>query len=200
MRFSALCQRGLARLSVLFGFVILAVAVSATSTRADDKTDGDTDAKNPEPKAAVKMTNARLGALLKKRFDNLGGREGFWIVPIKAEKKGEEDIPLMIVTDERANRMRIMMPVRKFDKDKDKDLLLKLLKANFHSALDAKYAVNGDTIWSAFLHPLATLQEADLDNALKQVQTLRKNTGSSYSSGELHFGGGEPEEQPQPDL
>ena len=119
---------------------------------------------------------------------------------IKAEKKGEEDIPLMIVTDERANRMRIMMPVRKFDKDKDKDLLLKLLKANFHSALDAKYAVNGDTIWSAFLHPLATLQEADLDNALNQVQTLRKNTGSSYSSGELQFGGGEPEKQPQPDL
>ncbi|MCH8044041.1 MAG: hypothetical protein IID44_10035 [Planctomycetes bacterium] len=166
---------------------------------ADDKK-GDADAKKPKPKAAAKMTNARLGALLKKRFDKLGGREGFWIVPIEAEKKGEKDILLMIVTDERANRMRIMMPVRKFDKDKDKDLLLKLLKANFHSALDAKYAVNGDTIWSTFLHPLATLQEADLDNALSQVRTLRKNTGTSYSSGELQFGGGEPEKQPQPDL
>ena len=199
MRFFALCQRGFAHPSILFVFAIIALALSATSIRADDKSD-DADTKKPKPKAAVKMTNARLGALLKKRFDKLGGREGYWIVPIKAETKGGEDVPLMIVTDERANRMRIMMPVRKFDKDKDRDVLIKLLKANFHSALDAKYAVNGDTIWSAFLHPLATLQEADLDNALNQVQTLLKNTGSSYSSGELQFGGGEPEKQPQPDL
>ena len=176
--------------------VALGLCLHVSVVAAEDGKDG-SKAKNSK---TAKMTNARLGALLKKRFDKLGGREGFWIVPIKAEKKGEKDIPLMIVTDERANRMRIMMPVRKFDKDKDKDLLLKLLKANFHSALDAKYAVNGDTIWSTFLHPLATLQEADLDNALSQVRTLRQNTGSSYSSGELQFGGGEPEKQPQPDL
>ncbi len=66
------------------------------------------------------------------------------------------------------------------------------MHANFDRALDAKYAISGGMLFSCFVHPLTSLSEGDLDNALNQVQTLRKNTGTTYSSTELIFGGGAP--------
>ena len=106
----------------------------------------------------------------------------------------------MVVTDERANRMRIMTPIQKYDPKKEEDVKLAvlLLHANFDRALDAKYAINGGMLWSCFVHPLGSLSEGDLDNALTQVRTLRRNTGTSYSSTDMIFGGGQqpPQEEP----
>jgi len=120
----------------------------------------------------------------------------------EADEAKAEDVVLMVITDERADRMRIMTPIQEFDPEDDDDaeLAVILLRANFDRALDAKYALNNGILWSCFVHPLSTLSESDLDNALGQVQTLKKNTGTSYSSTDLIFGGGalpEPEDEPE---
>ena len=109
------------------------------------------------------------------------------------EENAENDIMngmLLVITDERANRMRIMMPIQAFDPSKAEDLQTALiaLHANYDRALDARYAVSDGILWSAFIHPLGSLTEDDLASAIEQVRTLRKNTGTSYSSGALQFG------------
>jgi hypothetical protein len=137
----------------------------------------------PPPGAhAEPMTNERLGLLLGRKLEKLAGRPGFWKAPA-----GEFEY--FMVTDEKADRMRIMIPIAKIGKD-DKDLAFTLLSANFHRALDAKYAINDGVIWSVFVHPLKSLGESDLDNALKQVRTLADNIGTSFSSTDVVFCGG----------
>ncbi|MEO0827465.1 MAG: hypothetical protein AAFY67_17815, partial [Cyanobacteria bacterium J06642_9] len=70
-----------------------------------------------------------------------------------------------------------------------------MLVANFHSTLDARYAVTNGTVVAVFVHPLASLQAADLQSGLRQVANLATNFGTSYSSGELGFlPNGEPQE------
>ena len=100
------------------------------------------------------------------------------------------DGTLMVITDEKANRMRIMMPIQSFDVSQPQDLktAIIVLHANYDRALDARYAISDGLLWSAFIHPLSSLTEEDLASALDQVRTLRKNTGTSYSSGALQFG------------
>ena len=186
------------------------------------------DAQEEEEGKTPAMSNQRLGELLAKRFETIEGREGFWIIRLEEEvapadegdapaederdplddthepkdepEPATEEVVLMVVTDETANRMRIMTPIRKYDPQDEEDakLAVLLLHANFDRALDAKYAVNGGMLWSCFVHPLGSLTEADLDNALTQVRTLRRNTGTSYSSTDMIFGGGQevPDEQP----
>jgi len=99
------------------------------------------------------------------------------------------DGTLMVITDEKANRMRIMMPIQAFDVSQPQDLktAIIVLHANYDRALDARYAISNGLLWSAFIHPLSSLTEEDLASALDQVRTLRKNTGTSYSSGALQF-------------
>ena len=96
-------------------------------------------------------------------------------------------VPLAIVTDERADRMRIVSPVARIV-DLTPAHLDAVLHANFHSALDARYAASGDVLYSVFIHPLSTLHPDDLESAIRQTATLVRTFGSSYSSGELVFG------------
>ena len=44
-------------------------------------------------------------------------------------------------------------------------------------------------LWSAFIHPLQQLGSAQFRDAVEQVVTLAKNYGTSFSSGNLAFGG-----------
>lgn len=112
------------------------------------------------------------------------------------------DPVMVIMTDERADRMRIMIPIRRFDTQRVDDLRLALiaLHANYDRALDARYAIHDGFLWSAFIHPLSTLTPRDLENALLQVRALRDNTGTTYSSSELLFApqveeGNQPEDE-----
>lgn len=61
--------------------------------------------------------------------------------------------PLICVYDENANRMRIISPIVE-TKDLEEEQLLNALVANFHSALDVKYALSDEIMWSVFIHPL----------------------------------------------
>lgn len=168
-------------------FIACACAAEPEDEKSKEKSKSEQAKKSEKPV----MDNERLGKLLKKRLKNLEGQAGAWRAKV-------DDRTIMIYTDERANRMRIMIPIQKIDKE-DTALAFKLLEANFDRALDAKYAVNGEILWSVFLHPFQTLSEPDLDNALKQVVKLAENTGTTYTSSELIFGGGVREDDETPE-
>ena len=100
------------------------------------------------------------------------------------------DVPILIVTDPANNRMRAMSAVREADGIEPEELL-RMLQANFDTALDARYAIANGRLWSTFLHPLRTLEKDDLISGLGQVVNLTTSYGSHYSGGALQFGGGD---------
>ena len=126
------------------------------------------------------MNNQRLDSLIRDRCKVLEGDIGAWRVEYR-------DHAVMVLTDETHNRMRVITPVAEV-LDLDESIWLIALTANFDRALDARYAVNGDYLWSAFIHPLQQLSEAQFFDALDQVVTLAENFGTTFSSTDLTFG------------
>lgn len=125
------------------------------------------------------MDNDRLDEVLKELVP--AERQGnVW----KMQVDGRE---VLCMTDETHDRMRIITPVAAAATltaaQKDR-----VLEANFHSALDARYAVFDGTLFSAFIHPLSPVTKWEVASALKQVVTLAETFGTSYSSGGLTFG------------
>ena len=98
------------------------------------------------------------------------------------------DIPVLVVADPVADRMRAMVPIRSAD-GLEAEELLRLMQANFDSALDARYAIAQGVLWSTFIHPLSSLEDAEFISAVAQTVTLAHSYGGSYSSGGLTFGG-----------
>jgi len=99
-----------------------------------------------------------------------------------------ENTMLICVFDENANRMRIISPIVEREKIGEEELLNALV-ANFHSALDVKYALSDEIIWSVFIHPLKELSEEQVTDAIQQVYTAARTFGGSYSSTNLVFPG-----------
>ncbi|MBL4753280.1 MAG: hypothetical protein JKY52_06755 [Flavobacteriales bacterium] len=126
------------------------------------------------------MTNERLGQILKENAKIIEGSLGFWQVQY-------HDRVLTIVTDENHNRMRIVTAVIE-QKDLKKSHMTELLEAQFDRALDVKYALSNDILWSAFVHPLKELTEEQVKDALSQVYFAAYNFGGSYRSTDLQFG------------
>ncbi len=93
---------------------------------------------------------------------------------------------MALLSDKDHDRMRVISPITKYSvlapgiKDN-------LMQSNFHSALDARYAVSEDTLYAAFIHPLSSLTEQDFESALRQVFNLAASFGKTYSSGQLEF-------------
>ena len=132
--------------------------------------------------APAGMNNKQLGVLIRKAATQVHEDQlGFWKFEV-------EDSIAFVITDESHNRMRIMSPVIELA-SVPSDTLQILLEANYDRALDARYCINNEVIWSAFLHPLAELNDRQFLNALDQVVTLKNNFGSSYTSSGLVFGG-----------
>jgi len=129
------------------------------------------------------MNNARLDALIKRIDNKAQGKPGYWRFTV-------EGVSVTVITDEKADRMRIMVPVIPVDK-LDPETLTRLLQANFDTALDARYAVAKGILWSAYIHPLSPLQDKEFLEGLGQVVNLNETFGSSYSSGSLMFRGGD---------
>jgi hypothetical protein len=94
---------------------------------------------------------------------------------------------LYVITDEAANRMRIMTPILEQENLDTEDMRV-LLEANFDRALDAKYSLYQGFLWSSFTHPLQELTVEQLKDAVKQVATLADRYGDTYSSTDLVFG------------
>jgi len=94
---------------------------------------------------------------------------------------------LFVITDESANRMRVMTPIIEEENLESNDMKV-LLEANFDRALDAKYSLYQGFLWSSYTHPLQELTVEQLKDAIKQVATLADRYGDTYSSTDLVFG------------
>ncbi|MEM6387695.1 MAG: hypothetical protein AAF718_15815 [Pseudomonadota bacterium] len=101
-----------------------------------------------------------------------------------------ENVPVTIIMDLRANRMRILVPIASAAGLDDEDLM-RMMQANFDTALDARYAVANGRLWSVYIHPFAQLERAQFVSGLAQTVTLARTYGSTYASGGAVFGGGD---------
>lgn len=97
---------------------------------------------------------------------------------------------IFIITDETADRMRAMTPIRKSDEITPEEMT-RLMQANFDSALDARYAIAQGTLWATFIHPLSPLEKDEFISGLGQAVNLAQTYGTLYSGGALQFGGGD---------
>lgn len=141
--------------------------------------------KNPfasKPVTRQAMSNQKLDGLIRQITSHVEGELGYWKLHIDGRD-------ILVITDEHHNRMRIMSPVTSQDQ-LDAVELARLLEANFGSALDAKYALRDQTLWSVFTHPLGELSDEQFLDCVAQVANLANNFGRSYASSNLIFGGG----------
>ncbi len=130
--------------------------------------------------AQDKMNNKKLEKTLKKITQEIEGESGNWQVLYR-------DFPLFILTDESSNRMRIFTPILE-EQELKIGQMKKMLEANFHSALDAKYSLYEGFVIGIYTHPLVELNEKQMEDAMQQVVNLSKNFGTSYTSTDVMFG------------
>ncbi len=135
-----------------------------------------------KPLAHQAMTNEGI----KKHIESLGleleGDDGFWTLIVKEQ-------PVQIITDTKADRMRIIAPIVKAD-ELSKGMLYRLMQANFESALDARYAITNEVVWGTYIHPLSPMTNNELESGLVQVLSLVATFGTSFSSTGFTFGDG----------
>jgi hypothetical protein len=101
-----------------------------------------------------------------------------------------DDIPVMVIADPDADRMRAMVPIRSAE-GLEPEELMRLMQANFDSALDARYAVAQGRLWGVFIHPLSPLERAQFLSGLVQTINVARTYGQTYSGGAQVFGGGD---------
>lgn len=101
-----------------------------------------------------------------------------------------DDIPVIVIADPVANRMRAMVPIRSAE-GLTSDELMRLMQANFDTALDARYAVARGRLWGVFIHPLGPLEKDQLISALIQTVNVARTYGQAFSGGAQVFGGGD---------
>jgi len=102
------------------------------------------------------------------------------------------NISAYIMTDDRQgiDRMRIMSLVCQNPQSFPTVSPERLLRANCHEALDARFCYEHDgSLWSAFIHRLFTLAQGDLDSGLQQVITIVKGFRVNLSSLDFYFRG-----------
>ena len=146
----------------LLGALVLGVAMGCTGT------------------ASETMSQERMEAIIE-------GSSGEFTGPAGAVRFRFEGVEMACISDARHDRMRIVAPVTSRDELSIQELEIMLI-ANYHTSLDARYAISEGVVYAVYLHPLSSLSEAELRAALRQVASLARTFGSSYSSGELVFG------------
>ncbi len=129
------------------------------------------------------MDNQRMQTIIESLSDRIEGDLGYWSFDVESRK-------VVVITDVDADRMRIMTAVLETNELAAEEAGA-LLAANFDRALDARYALARGYVWSLFIHPLSPLTEAQFIDGVSQVVTLAENYGTSYTSTNLVFGGGQ---------
>jgi hypothetical protein len=103
----------------MFRALIIAATISATPVLAQD--------------AEQHMTLERMGQIIKVLDEDANTTpNGFEFII--------SDVPVLIVADLRANRMRAMVPISSLESITPAELE-RLMQANFDSALDSRYAI-----------------------------------------------------------
>ena len=129
------------------------------------------------------MTAEHLGELILRVDEEavLDGSSWFFSV---------EGLATTVVYDIAADRMRIVIPIVKAE-DVDSETMLRLMQANFDTALDARYAMANGMVWGTFIHPLSTLSDEEFLVGLAQTANVVLTFGSTFSSGMFMFNGGD---------
>lgn len=125
------------------------------------------------------MDNDQLDQVIHSVSDTIQGGKGNWQFLING-------LPIVCLTDEINNRMRFVSPIQHVD-DVTPEQMQACMEANFHTALDVRYAVSEDILWVAYIHPLRELQAEQAVDAIAQVYNAALTFGSSYSSTYLSF-------------
>ena len=131
----------------------------------------------PQPPNAMSLE--QLLAILKGEAGEFQGDGGLWEFRF-------DGIPMALLTSVTHDRMRIIAPILKQENLKP-DQRSKMLNANFHTALDARYAESSGLVYATYIHPLSPLRSNEVRAALNQVAQLVKTFGTTYSSGNLGF-------------
>ena len=121
-----------------------------------------------------------LEAILNEVSESVQGGRGAWDFEI-----GE--VRMTCMTDTHYDRMRIVAPIVEV-RSIDAGHMYAMLEANYHTALDVRYAVSDAVVMAAFIHPLAELSDGQLRDAIRQVASAVQTFGDGYTSGELMFG------------
>ncbi|MEM6885934.1 MAG: hypothetical protein AAF571_12980 [Verrucomicrobiota bacterium] len=125
------------------------------------------------------MNNSRLLELLQQHAEEVSGEPGHWQMVYQGQH-------VICMTDESNDRMRFISPVVKIENLTPEQATI-CMHANFSHALDARYCIHDDVLWSAFIHPLSELSPEFALDGLRQTVTLVKNFGTTYTSSELAF-------------
>lgn len=166
-------------------FALLGAAVSAQDT-PPAQTEADPQIEAPAGEGIAlepPMTMARLAQIVQALDPEVVARGA-------ALEFTLDDIPVIVVADQRADRMRAMVPIASVDGLSEADLL-RMMQANFDAALDARYAVANGRLWGVFIHPLSPLEKNQFISGLVQTITVAKTYGSGYTGGGAIFGGGD---------
>ncbi len=118
------------------------------------------------------MDNEQLATILTNLSEEFLGNKGQWQFKVR-------NLPMYCLTDEFHNRMRIISPIAKMGGVKN-DQIIRCMEANFHSALDVKYAISNNVLWVAFIHPLKELTADQVVDAVQQVYAAVNTFGSTY--------------------
>lgn len=182
------------RFGLLLAAATLTAALSwaaATALHAQSDNTVPPEPPAPENKAPENqegsMTLEHMGEIIARldpEAENVENR--FWRFKI-------ENLPVIVVTDAQNNRMRILVGIRSA-KEMTSEEIMRVMQANFDSALDARYAIAKDILWSAFIHPLRTLHTKQFIAAIGQTVNLALTYGTTYTSGLLTYGGGDSNE------
>lgn len=130
---------------------------------------------------AQEMSLHKLDKMLTEISDSIVSNKSQWQFKIK-------QVPFICIADSLHNRMRIISPILESNQVTE-ELKTATLMANFHTALDVKYAISDDILWSIFVHPLKELTEKQVLNAVSQVYYANINFGTTFSSTSLVFPG-----------
>ncbi len=146
------------------------------------KAEPDAKKKTAEPEGT--MTLARMDTIIRRLDEKAKApRPGSWQFTISER-------PVIIVTDVRNDRMRIISPISKAE-GLPPELMKRLMQANFDTALDARYAIARGVVWATFIHPLRALHDRQFISAIGQTVNLAITFGTTFSSGGMSYGGGD---------
>ena len=104
------------------------------------------------------------------------------------------NVQMVCIYDVGRNRMRLVAPIAPSSDITSQQFDI-AMEANYHTALDGRYATSNGVLYAAFIHPLNALRKPELMSALRQIASLVSTFGTTYTSGELIFG--PPSDDPQ---
>lgn len=165
------------------GLIVLLFLLNSTPVTTGGANAGKTAAstgQNTTPPTASTMDLKRLGAIIARLDDKVEHpRKGFWRFTV-------EGIGVIVVGDDEHDRLRILVGIKNA-KDLTQAQLIKITQTNFDTALDARYALSQDILWSVYVHPLKSLTGRQFISAIGQTVNLAVSYGDGYSSGGILF-------------